>query len=194
MIKLYIDVSTEIMYIAVSKDDDAIDFSTRLGKRDHAAYLIDQIHQILERNKLKIDDVSELIVGEGPGSYTGIRIAITVAKTLAYAKNIPLYSVPSLIFMTSGYKGLVCATHDARRGYVFASIHENDKVILKSQYIHLDELKAMPSFINTLWVELDHTNYKINLLMIEKHKHKIINVHNFEPNYTRLTEAEEHVR
>jgi tRNA threonylcarbamoyladenosine biosynthesis protein TsaB len=194
MIKLYIDVSTEIMYIALSKDDAAIDVSIRLGKRDHAKYVVDRIHQILEKNKLTIEDVSELIVGEGPGSYTGIRMAVTVAKTLAYTKNIPLYSVSSLIFMTSGFKGLVCATHDARRGYVFASIYENDNVILKSQYIHLDELKALPAYFNTHWVQLDHTNYQVDLLMIEKHKHKIIDVHNFEPNYTRLTEAEEHGR
>ena len=194
MIKLYMDVSTDIMYIALSKEDTVIDVSIRVGKRDHANYVVDRIQDILERNQLSLDDVSQIIVGDGPGSYTGIRIGVTVAKTLAYSNNIPLYSVSSLIFMTSGYKGVVCATHDARRGYLFACIYEDEKIILKSQYIHLQDVKALPYFKDTQWILLDQSNYKIDLLMIDKHKQKIIDVHSFEPNYTRFTEAEEHGR
>ena len=191
MIQLYMDVSTDIMYIALSRDNTPLDSSIRLAKRDHAKYLVDRIHQILEKNKLHLDDVDEMIVGEGPGSYTGIRIAVTVGKTLAYAKKIPLYRVSSLIFMTSGFEGLTCALHDARRGFVFASIYEDGDVFLNSQYILLEELKKHEHYKKANVITLNEETYKIDLSKINLHRKLVIDVHSFEPNYSRLTEAEE---
>ena len=191
MIKLYMDVSTDIMYIALSKDNTLLDFSVRHGKRDHAKYLVDRIHLILEKNKLRLDDVNEIIVGEGPGSYTGIRIAVTVGKTFAYAKKIDLYRVSSLIFMSSGFDGLTCVIHDARRGFVFASIYEDGDVYLNSKYILLEELKKHAHYKKTNMITLDEETYKVDLSKIDLHRKLVVDVHSFEPNYSRLTEAEE---
>ena len=194
MIKIYMDVSTEVMYIALSKDNTLVDFSERHAKRDHAKYLVDRIHHILNKNKLSLDDLDEIIVGEGPGSYTGIRIAVTVGKTLAYAKKIPLFRVSSLIFMTSGYEGLTCVTHDARRGFVFATIYKDSVIYMKDTYMFLDELKHQDHYQSANVIELDAQTYQINLSKIDLHKKHITDVHSFEPNYARLTEAEENAR
>lgn len=191
MIKLYMDVSTDVMYIALSKDNSIIDFSVRIGKRDHAKHLVDRIHLLLEKNKLHLDDVNEIIVGEGPGSYTGIRIAVTVGKTLAYAKNIDLYRVSSLIFMSSGFEGLTCVIHDARRGFVFASIYEDGDVFLNSQYLLLEELEKHAHYKQANVINLDEETYQVDLSKIDLHRKLVVDVHSFEPNYSRLTEAEE---
>ena len=54
---------------------------------------------LLKRNNLTIDDVEEIIVGHGPGSYTGLRVSVMVSKMLAYTKGIKLSSVSVYIFI-----------------------------------------------------------------------------------------------
>ena len=189
---LYMDVSTDIMYLALVKDKQLIDFSVRHANKDHAKYLVDRIDQLLKKNDVTLEDVQAIVVGEGPGSYTGIRIAVTVGKTLSYAKNILLYAVSSLIFMSSGLTGLVCVMHDARRGYVFATIYQGQKVLMQSQYILHETLKNHPHYEDAHVILLDHEHYHVDTNIIDMHKRRIEDVHAFEPNYTRKTEAEEH--
>ena len=64
-----------------------IDYSIRMGKKDHAKHIVDRIAQVLERKHLTLEQIDEIIVGSGPGSYTGIRISVMVAKMLGYAKK-----------------------------------------------------------------------------------------------------------
>ena len=189
---LYMDVSTDIMYLALVKDQQLIDVSVRHANKDHAKYLVDLIDQLLKKNDVTLEDIQAIVVGEGPGSYTGIRIAVTVGKTLSYAKNIPLYAVSSLIFMSSGLTGLVCVMHDARRGYVFATIYQGQKVLMQSQYILHETLKNHPNYEDAHVILLDHEHYHVDTNIIDMHKKRIEDVHAFEPNYTTKTEAEEH--
>ncbi|HPG43390.1 MAG TPA: tRNA (adenosine(37)-N6)-threonylcarbamoyltransferase complex dimerization subunit type 1 TsaB, partial [Acholeplasmataceae bacterium] len=141
---LFFDVSTNVMYVGLAKDDILVDYSIRFATKDHAKYLVDRIDQVLKRNKLRLDQIDELIIGYGPGSYTGIRIAVVVGKMLAYAKAVKLRTVSSLFFMTSGYEGRVAALIDARRGYVFSAVYENGKTILEDDYRKLSDLKEDP--------------------------------------------------
>ncbi len=190
MKKLYLDTSTDVMYIVLADKNEIIDIAKYLGKRDHATFLVDRIDQMLSKHHLKLDDLSEIIVGEGPGSYTGIRVSATVSKTLCYAKNIPLFAVSSLIFLTSGHKGKISAFHDARRGYVFACIYEHDQVLMKSQYTLLEDVINHTLYKDTIPVYIHEDQGKIDIEIIDRHKYEIKDIHMFEPNYTRITEAE----
>ncbi len=187
---LLIDVSTLVMYVGIAKDDDLKDSSIRIAKRDHAKYMVDRVEQIIKRNKMTIDDIDQIVVGVGPGSYTGIRIAVMVAKMLGYTKNIPVYTVSSLYFMTSGYEGKIAALIDARRGYVFANIHESGHVILDDTYVLLDDLKHDPSYKKAKTVFIDERHYEVSPKHIFKHMKKVDEIHDLVPNYLRKTEAE----
>ncbi|MFA7589064.1 MAG: tRNA (adenosine(37)-N6)-threonylcarbamoyltransferase complex dimerization subunit type 1 TsaB, partial [Acholeplasmataceae bacterium] len=81
---LMFDVSSNVMFIGYSKNKELVDYSIRIAQKDHAKYLVDRISQVLQRNKIKLTDLDEIIVGIGPGSYTGLRVAIMVAKMLGY--------------------------------------------------------------------------------------------------------------
>ena len=188
---LFFDISTHVMYIGYAVDDKIIDFSIRLAKRDHAKHIVDRIHQLLERNHLVLHDIDQIIVGNGPGSYTGIRIAGTVAKTLAYATNIPLFQVSSLVFMTSGYQGLVCAMQDARRGNVFSCIYEDNKVVYKDALRSLDDFKQEETYKKAQCIFVDEETYSVNIDKIRMHAKRVEDVHDYEPNYARITEAEQ---
>lgn len=190
MKRLLFDVSTNVMFVGYSKGDILIDFSIRIATRDHAKYLVDRIDQVLRRNKIKIDDIQEIIIGYGPGSYTGLRIAVTVGKMLAYTKQITLRTVSSLYFMTSGYDGKVAALIDARRGHVFSAVYNNGKVILPDGYRRLSDLSELPEYKLARTVFIDDRHFEINPKRIIEHSTIVDNIDDLTPNYLRRTEAE----
>lgn len=91
--KLFIDSSTSYLYLSIP--EKRISF-TRSGKNDHSETLVDYLERFLKETSVNIEDITEVYVGRGPGSYTGLRIAGTVGKVLAYTKNLKLYSFSSL--------------------------------------------------------------------------------------------------
>jgi tRNA threonylcarbamoyladenosine biosynthesis protein TsaB len=190
MKRLLFDVSTNVMYVGYSKDNILVDFSIRIAQRDHAKYLVDRIDQVLRRNKLKLDDIGEIILGIGPGSYTGLRIAVMVAKMLAYTKNVKLRTVSSLFFMTSGYEGKIIAVMDARRGYVFSAIYENGKVICEDGYRKLSDIYEDPTSKGAQMVFINDRSFEICPKRIYEKSVEVDNVHDLIPNYLRATEAE----
>jgi len=190
MKRLLFDVSTNVMYVAYARDEILVDFSIRIASRDHAKYLVDRIDQVLKRNKVTLDQMDEIIIGYGPGSYTGIRIAVVVAKMLAYTKNIRLKVISSLYFMTSGYEGKIAACIDARRGFVFSAIYEDGKVIQSDTYLKLAELYTLDIAKNAQTVIIDDRNFEINIKRIIETSTVVEDIHDLEPNYLRKTEAE----
>lgn len=184
------DVSTQVMYVGYIKDGILVDFSIRIAIRDHAKYLVDRIDQVIKRNKLTIDDIDQMIVGKGPGSYTGIRVAVMVAKMIGFSKNMPIKTVSSLFFLTSGYEGKVAALIDARRGYVFSAVYENGKMILDEGYRRLVDLQQNDIYKQARTVFLDDRTYEVAAKPILEHAELVEDIHAFIPNYLRKTEAE----
>jgi tRNA threonylcarbamoyladenosine biosynthesis protein TsaB len=188
--RLLFDVSTSVMFVGYAKDDELSDFSIRIAKRDHAKYLVDRIDQVIKRNGLTIDDIDEIIIGIGPGSYTGLRIAVMVGKMLAYTKNIPLRTVSSLYFMTSGYEEKVAALIDARRGFVFSEVHDKDEILLEDGYRYLDDLSSINIYKGSKTVFIDDRNFLVSAKRIYEKSVEVKNIHDLVPNYLRKTEAE----
>lgn len=187
---LVFDVSTNVMFVGYIRNEILVDFSIRIAVRDHAKYLVDRIDELLKRNKLTIDKIDEIIIGIGPGSYTGTRIAVMVGKMLSLSKNIPLKKISSLLLMTSGYEGKICSCYDARRGYVFALIHNNKEIILNDMYISLEELKKLQEYKDANTIFVNDRNYLVNPITVLKNAKLVEDIHGLEPNYLRKTEAE----
>lgn len=188
--RLLFDVSTSVMFVGYAKDDELSDFSIRIAKRDHAKYLVDRIDQVIQRNNITLDDIDEIIIGIGPGSYTGLRIAVMVGKMLSYTKNIPLRTISSLYFMTSGYEEKVAALIDARRGFVFSEVHNKDEILLKDGYRYLDDLSSIDVYKGSKTVFIDDRNFLVSAKRIYEKSVEVDNVHDLVPNYLRKTEAE----
>jgi tRNA threonylcarbamoyladenosine biosynthesis protein TsaB len=188
--RLLFDVSTSVMFVGYANDSDLLDFSIRIAKRDHAKYLVDRIEQVIKRNHITLDDMDEIIIGIGPGSYTGLRITVMVGKMLAYTKNIPLRTVSSLYFMTSGYEEKVAALIDARRGFVFSEVHDKDEIILEDGYRYLDDLSNIKAYKGSKTVFIDDRNFLVSPKRIYEKSVEVKNVHDLVPNYLRKTEAE----
>ena len=96
MITLWIDTHDISLEILLFKDEVLLDKITRNESLNHSTICIPTLVELLERNKLTMHDINDIIVVNGPGSFTGVRIGVTIAKTLAYSLNIPIRSVTSI--------------------------------------------------------------------------------------------------
>jgi tRNA threonylcarbamoyladenosine biosynthesis protein TsaB len=98
---LCLETSTEVCSAAVVEDGKVVDFREDVSGQNHSKLLTVFIAQLLESNRLKASDFNAVAVSEGPGSYTGLRIGVSVAKGFCYAASIPLIAISSLEAMTS---------------------------------------------------------------------------------------------
>ena len=101
---------------------------------------------MLKQNNLEPNDIDKIIVVNGPGSFTGIRVGVTIAKTYAYSLKKEIVTISSLEAMAISSKEddiIKVPLIDARRGYVYGAIYSKDNMpILKPQYISLETLKC----------------------------------------------------
>ena len=190
MYTLILDTSTKLMYI-ILVDDKTNEYKifTRLTDKDHSRYIVDDIYNMLKENNLTPNDLSKIVVGRGPGSYTGLRVSGTVAKILSYTLNIKLYSISSIYLLISGYKGEVSGLINARRNNFFIGIYNDDKEILEDQLLSLDEIINIPNYYNYNQVFIDEKTTNVDpieaLNMIREEDN-----FTYIPNYLRKTEAE----
>ena len=152
--------------------------------------LFRSIDMLLKRNDLTIDNVEEIIVGCGPGSYTGLRVSVMVSKMLAYTKNIKLSTVSSLCFLSSGYDFKKAPMIDARNDNVFSAIYDEDKIIVEDALRTTEELRELAKTHEAKPVLLNDIHYEVSISNILKNKKEVKDIHNFEPNYLRKTQAE----
>jgi tRNA threonylcarbamoyladenosine biosynthesis protein TsaB len=113
---LAFDTATDIATVALVRDREV------LGERSsRAVRILDDVHALLAGADLTADDVEAVVVGRGPGSYTGLRMGLITARTLAFSLGIPVAGVSTLEALREGSAGAVPVI-DARRGEVFALV------------------------------------------------------------------------
>lgn len=180
MISLLLDTSNQALSVAVNRDKEVVAEINTNYKRTHSETLLENINKVLEIADLKKTDIDRIIVAKGPGSYTGLRIAATVAKMLAKGLNIPLYSVSSLFVLAASeqFDGSVTALIDARRAHVYTASYDfkNGKV----------ETIAEPTY--QMFKEEDNTQYFLN--DNEKRTIDIVNFINVTPRISRVEQFE----
>lgn len=120
MYTLFIDTHDKDVLIILYKNGKIISKEDVFSSNQHSEITLPLIEKIFVDNGLDIKDLNDIIVVNGPGSFTGVRLAVTIAKTMAYALNIPIRVVDSLIIkslMVDGKKKVV-AIEDRNGAYV----------------------------------------------------------------------------
>lgn len=135
MIWLGIDTSHTPLAVAIVKDGQVLAEYKSSVKVTHSIGTMPAIEELMKKANIKPSELQAIAVAKGPGSYTGVRIGVTIGKTLAWTLNIPIYSVSSLQVLAGNapyFQGVVCSIMDARRGNVFAGIYRNGEVVKES--------------------------------------------------------------
>lgn len=91
---LALDTSTRSSLVTVGHDEP-LATSVRQVRHRHGSHVLEQIDEVLAAAAATIHDVAALAVGTGPGSFTGLRVGLATAKTIAYARDLPLLGVPT---------------------------------------------------------------------------------------------------
>ncbi|MEY4479744.1 MAG: tRNA ((37)-N6)-threonylcarbamoyltransferase complex dimerization subunit type 1 TsaB [Bacillota bacterium] len=131
MIWLAMDTSTTTLTVAVLRDGELLAEHSDRAERNHSIRLVPAIEEILREAGVTKQQLNGIAVGHGPGSYTGVRIAATVAKTFAWSLGIPLVGVSSLaaLALTAALEDGVDAADlyipvmDARRGQAYTGLY-----------------------------------------------------------------------
>lgn len=116
---LFISTYDELITIGLLKDDKLIMKKEKNSNREHSIYTVPLIDEILKENNLKPKDLKQIIVINGPGSFTGVRLGITVAKTLAYTLKIPIKQITSIeaLGVSSNIQNKIITISDAKGKY-----------------------------------------------------------------------------
>ena len=125
---LAIDTATEIASVAVGSPAGAEAGALVRGARRHAAAIVQLVDHVLTQAGLRPADLEGIVIGDGPGSFTGLRIGWAAAKGLAQEAALPLRAVPSLMAAAAGVAGRldsvpVAACYDALRGQVYGAVY-----------------------------------------------------------------------
>lgn len=184
---LIIDSSTTTLYVGLVCKTGNIYEHYINGKNDHAKNIVRCVDEVCKQANLEVNDLDRIVVGYGPGSYTGVRMAVTVGKMLAVFKKIPLYTISTLRLMASDCKGIVKVMIDARRSNAFAcvfNIDENKPILEEGLYSYEDLEKYNSDYI------IKDGEFKVNPYYCIDHSIQVLEPHLLVPNYLRETEAE----
>lgn len=129
---LHIETSTEVCSVSASQDGASIFSKEDFNGPSHAVVLgvfVDEALSFIDNHAIPLDAVA---VSCGPGSYTGLRIGVSMAKGICYGRNIPLIAIPTpevmtvpvLLFQDLPEDALLCPMIDARRMEVYAAIYD----------------------------------------------------------------------
>lgn len=201
---LFIDTSTHDLTVAISTDEKILSKATLSTTNEHSKYALVELKEVFAIAGLKPKDINKIMVTRGPGSFTGVRIGTTIAKTYAWSLNKDIVPISSLLTYALGYSGYdyYISILDARHGHAYAAIYDtNYNEALKEQYINIDNLKMIidglkGNVIVTGDMKIEgYETGKINIDILKIINHfkndKPINPHAVNPHYLKRVEAEE---
>lgn len=151
---LNIETSTEVCSVTLAKDGETLFQKESSDGLNHSKLLTVFIENLFEENNFELTQLDAVAVSKGPGSYTGLRIGVSVAKGLCYGLNIPLIAIGSLDSMADHVasemkeyfdseqddKVLICPMIDARRMEVYTALYgSNGEPILPVSAEIIDE-------------------------------------------------------
>lgn len=138
---LFIDTHDELITVAL-KVKDKLYIKEKESEYSHSIFTMPMIEELFNESKTDVKDLKKIIVVNGPGSFTGIRIGLSIAKTLAYALNIDINTISSLTaYLISNDEGKKRkAVIEDTKGYYISTFDENNKPLFDEYYTHEDDV------------------------------------------------------
>ena len=201
MISLFIDTSSSDVSIAIIKDKNILASICKETPNEHSIYTVKYLDDILKESNLNPEDIDKIMIVNGPGSFTGVRIGVTVAKTYAYLLKKDIITISSLKMLAlSTNHDYVMSLIDAKHDNYYIGLYDKDNnEIIKEQFIHIDKLLEIINKYNPKLVS--DNNIIINNIKVPKQEldfvkiveyykdNKTLNPHSVVPNYLKLPQA-----
>lgn len=193
---LCIDTAHKHLVIVLSEDDKLVTSSCEVCWKKQSETMFPTLIALMEEAKWSVEDLDQIVITDGPGSYTGVRIAMSMAKVLCTRKNIPLYVVSTLA-LYAGLQPNVFVMNDARSKRAYCAHYDKGSLVGEECILTLDEIKEYVSthdvtvlgdgeLINQEVSSVDFAQNFIDLIPTAKH---VDNVHTLVPRYLKENDA-----
>jgi len=204
MINLFIDTSMANVSISIVKDGKILSIIQEEIPNEHSKYATSYVKRVIDEAGIDANDIDNILVVNGPGSFTGVRIGVTIAKTYGYLINKEIIPVSSLkaLAISSNNNGNVMSVITANRSSYYVGIYDNEyNNIIDEEFVSRDKLLELIDKYNPYIVSNDfnvigvHKLNKVNLDVVRivdyyKDVDKV-NYHALVPNYLKLPQAME---
>ena len=181
MNSLFIDTHAKNVLIILFKDGkitDKIDLETM---NKHSVVTMPSIRTILEKNGIAVEQLNEILVCNGPGSFTGSRIAVTIAKTMAFSLNIPIKQIDALTVMAVNVDGEKIVSLKDRNGAFVGKYNQENVLLDDLVYMNNSDYKLLCESNKVMEnIDIDYENVYSYLSKLE-----YINVHEVKPIYVK---------
>ena len=208
---LAFDTSNQALSLAILEDEHLLAQTTLNIKKNHSITLMPAIDFLMNSLDMKPTDLDRIVVAQGPGSYTGLRIAVATAKTLAHTLKIELVGVSSLLALVpEQVEGLVIPIVDARRNNVYAGFYQSGQAVRPEAHLPLAEVLEIAGAANQSVTFVGETTAFVEQIKDALPQAAIQStlpdastigrigldlpaqsIHDFVPNYLKRVEAEE---
>lgn len=201
MITLFIDTSNQDVSIALLKDGKIINKITKSIPNEHSKYAVSYIDEVLKKSEITPKEVQSIMVVNGPGSFTGVRIGLTIAKVYALLNDIKVTLISSLKCLAIGNNKnkYILSLINARNDNYYIGFYDNNyNDVINEHFGNIEEVNDIINKYNDVLVvsnNSDNDNVKvINELDIESiynyYKDKVkVNPHMVLPNYLKLPQV-----
>lgn len=178
---LFIDTSNKNLYLILKNKDLIIDHITIDGNRKHTEQTIEEISKLLNKNNLKLKDINNFYTTYGPGSYTGVRVGLTIVKTIKIINpKVKVFVINSLLFQ-AGSDHLLSML-DARSNRFYVAECKNKKIISKIKILDCNDKNILESKLKKI-INYKNINYLKKFNVLQKTFLEIKDFNNFNINY-----------
>lgn len=203
MITLYIDTSDQDVSIAIIKDNQILSSIIKTIPNQHSIYTVPFIQDTLTKSNLEPEDVDNIMVVSGPGSFTGLRIGITVAKVYAYLLKKELRTLSSLKTLALSTEGdYILSLIDAKHDNYYLGLYDREyHEVIPEQFANITTVTTLinkyhPQVVSNTNLTLDNISIealKINIPQVVSYYLTTTprNPHTVIPNYLKLPQVME---
>ncbi len=192
MLTLCMDTSFKYLTLVLVKDDKIIAETQEECFKRQSELIFVRLQELFKMADIRPLDIDSVCITEGPGSYTGVRIAMTIAKTLCQIQGLDLYTI-STLRLYAGLKEKTMVIMDARAKRAYVGVYDKDDIIIDDTVMNLEdidtngyELVGDLSLLDKEDVTPDIAN---SFLMTKKIWHKVDDIAYLVPKYLKESEA-----
>ena len=140
MFSILLDSSNTSLTVGLAKDDILLESISYEAWQTQSEHMIPELDKLLDKYEVERNQISDVVVAIGPGSYTGVRIAITIAKTIAAVLPVKVYAISSLRCQKDSKNPSICVIN-ARSGRSYFGVYEDDKVLVEDMILTNDKVQ-----------------------------------------------------
>ena len=182
MYSLFIDSHDKKVSIVLFKDGKVLDSIIEESNNKHSTIVMPSIDNIIKKSNIEVKDIKEILIVNGPGSFTGERIAVTIGKTMAYCLSVPIKVIDALTVLAINVDDEIkYVSVPDRNGAFVGSFDANNKQLDEFKYINKSEYEVLCNEHNVV------SDIEINYDLVYDYFKTIsaINPHEVKPLYIK---------